>query len=1072
MAKLADFRDFCRIFRRTLFVSVLCILCTMSFAFGDNLTVYYYCNSTSNPPSYQDSVPEDSITITSSNPCNFDSGVNYFWICHDDHGVSQAVQERNVAVNPGGTYVPESSGYDVVCRAAVSNWCSGGTHTNMIEYISGDNSIDYSVFATSYNPSYTNPDVYNVSFSYGTVGVQGICSGYGDAIGLPMSSSSLSEGDKYCWCKMVSYTPSGGNQTTYFTGDLPAVFNARMYSSYNSSGQPSDGFCDAEQCAAACAGILADPSSQPSETVIDNLYTACTYGVNYTCGTTTGGTAVGGSVNSPASVAVSIAKETVNMGSTVSGCNISEQLSNWSCHTNSSSENVPVTSSNNSYSFVQPYDNVTCEAIWPSTPTHTVTYTCGSNASGEPPLSQPNIIYGSNVNLPSVPGTCYNDDSWRFYRWYCTGNYTGSLYDTPQNSFNMLNENVTCEAIWDNKAGLVYTLVYDCGDGSGSAPAMQQVEDSASSLSVVLESNTCSAPSNKLFTGWDCYVNSQGLGSISQYDVGDDYYLSSGNSTCVAHYECETGYDYDVSTGNCYMREYSITYNCNNSQVQQTYVDNNNGNGYFYGDTASLWQQSGNTVGSCQIPEHKLFAGWQCGDVNGYSPSGDGLSSNDNLYHTYVTFETLDDVLADNVICEAVWVCDTANGYTLHNGVCTNEYSILYRPGSHGVFDSGYGPYFISFGPGANLGGGTWGQPWSTQTQGNTHIVANDNCYEFCGWSESQSDVCGSGSILSAGTQQGNYNHTNLFGNPSSLDLYAIWGCASSCVQSGNQCVPAPTTYTVTYHGGSCNASAQDFSNPVNAGSNHTVENPECASSNSNGWLPTDGCREFIGWSTQDPSQLQNQNPTINYGNCDDSCSNQTGSCGTITNVSSNIDLYAICDVMAHNVIYHDCDDYEVYTHSNAISLPDGAQSANYTPLSPSGSPLSSSSLVIDPLSSFQGWATTQTNDGEEWCALSSDKLYTKLFGGNSGNADYKYTKTGKMCKDVHLYAVCCPLNLFWGLNGGSWPTGSSGNQTTCEYGASAGAPGSIGYGQTPLQTPLRTGYTFSGWKVTNYSTP
>ena len=804
---------------------------------------------------------------------------------------------------------------------------------------------------------------------------------------------------------------------------------------------------------------------------MNNLYTACTYDVTYTCGTTTGGNSVYGQVN-PNSTPVSIGGETVNIGANVSGCNINQQLSGWYCHTNTS-ENVPVASSNNSYSFVQPYDNVTCEAIWPSTPMHTVTYTCGSNTGGEPPSSQPNNAYGSNVNLPLVPGTCYHNDSWKFYKWLCTGDDTGNNYTITQNSLVMLAEDVTCEAEWEYKDGYLYTLVYDCGDGSGSAPAMQQVEDTANSLLVALESNTCSAPSNKQFTGWDCYVTSQGLGSISQYDVGDDYDLSSGNSTCVAHYGCSAGYDYDDSTGNCYMREYSITYDCNNSQVQQTYVDNNNGNGYFYGNTAFLWQQSGNTVGSCQIPEHKLFAGWDCYDVSGYSPSGDGLSSNDNLYHTYVTFETLYDVLADNVSCEAVWICDTENGYTLYNGECTNEYNILYRPGFHGVFDSGYGPYFISFGPGANHGGGTWGQPWSTQTQVDTHIVANDNCYEFCGWSESQNDVCGSSSILSAGTQQGDYYHTDLFGGPSSLDLYAIWGCASGCVQSGNQCVPAPATYTVTYHGGTCNSIATDVSvSNLTAGSSYTIENPECTQ-NSNlesvasPYPEAPSCRKFVGWSLTDPT-VPNSNASVDYGNCVDtpSCS-----CGTTT-VNNNIDLYAICDDVPHDVIYHggNCDPKHSHDYTDSGVL--WRNTNSYSVLDPADT----SSLVI-PSYSFQGWALASNNSGNDWCESGSAELYQELYKGNgtagSSLSNSVWHETGKFCRDVDLYAVCCSLKLSWGLNGGSWPAGSSGNQTTCEYGAIAGATGSIiGYGQTPLQTPLRTGYTFTGWKVTGYDTP
>lgn len=740
------------------------------------------------------------------------------------------------------------------------------------------------------------------------------------------------------------------------------------------------------------------------------------------------------------------------------------------------------------------YSNTICTAIW------TESNPCdpGSEASNSPEIlggaiNSWNQISSVNVSFSDLSGMCsetvgsypgqigtpsstsgdycwcqatsYNSTPLNNYPWVFVQYYDGCIVADCQkwclSSINQEDPDYFFNVSLLSKPICEYTLDYNCGTVGGTAP---------SSVSGIIPTNiTQNSPMSLASTAPDCNNGNNILSGWTCYASSDTGYTTPLTS---ASYSLDTmPYDNVNCTAQWTQPSYTVTYNCNNSQVQQTYVDNNNGNGYFYGDTASLWQQSGNTVGSCQVPEHKLFAGWRCYDVNGYLPSGDGLGS--NLLYTYVTFETIDDVLPDNVNCEAVWACDTANGYTLYNGVCTNEYRIDYRPGSHGVFDSGYGPYVISFGPGAILGGGTWGQPWSTQTQGNTHIVANDNCYEFCGWSESQSDVCGSGSILSAGTQQGNYNLANPLGNPDHLDLYAVWGCASSCVASGNQCIPAPTTYTVTYHGGSCNTSASTFNETVDAGASYTVENPECASSSSQYYLPTDGCSNFIGWSDSPYDSTQTASSQVVYGTCD-ACATQTGSCGTISNISSNIDLYAICDVMAHNVIYHNCDGDEVYTHSNAISLSDGAQSVDYTPLSPSDSQLSS---LITPLSSFQGWATSETaGDDESWCGLESGDLYQELYGGNSDNDYYTYTKTGEICTDVDLYAVCCPLNLNWDVNGGSWPVDANNNeltnQSTCIYGSSAGTAGAIGYGQTPLRVPVRTGYTFNGWKVTNYGTP
>lgn len=655
---------------------------------------------------------------------------------------------------------------------------------------------------------------------------------------------------------------------------------------------------------------------------------------------------------------------------------------------------------------------------------------------------------GETISLGSYPWVYSGSNNQSCTEPYCEGFCDDMLHNKTPSEYlfdNSLLKNPVC----------VYTINYNCDNlgatGYSSIAQTYSETHTGGEQNVSLYGN-CVVPLGYTFGGWSCQTASA---PVSPVGVNNDVIASMpyDNVNCTAQWT---------------QPSYTVTYNCDNGNAQQSSML---GGTYNYGATVTLWTQNGNSVGSCDVPSNRVFVGWNCyfDNPDAYPPQA--TYDTTGYYQTVLYLSDYTEsgtaISVDNVICDAQWACDTANGYTWDNyyQTCTNEYMIYYNPGNHGQYISGYNWASSGFGPGASNGGGTFGQYWSTKTLTGGHVEPADACYEFCGWSTVWNDTCGSANILTAGAQQ-----PNVWDLTTYLNLYAVWQCASGCMASGGQCVPAPTAYTVTYHGGSCNASAQDFSNTVNAGSNHTVENPECASNNSNDWLPTDGCRKFIGWSTQDPSQLQNQNPTINYGNCDDSCSNQTGSCGTISNISSNIDLYAICDVMAHNVIYHDCDGDEVYTHSNAVSLPDGAQSANYTPLSPSVSQLSSS---ITPLSSFQGWATSETaGDDESWCGLESGDLYPELYGGNSDNAYYKYTKTGKICTDVDLYAVCCPLNLSWGLNGGGWPAGSSGNQTTCEYGASAGSAGSIGYGQTPLQTPLRTGYTFTGWKVTDYSTP
>ncbi|MCQ2567992.1 MAG: hypothetical protein MJ163_00120, partial [Alphaproteobacteria bacterium] len=212
--------------------------------------------------------------------------------------------------------------------------------------------------------------------------------------------------------------------------------------------------------------------------------------------------------------------------------------------------------------------------------------------------------------------------------------------------------------------------------------------------------------------------------------------------------------------------------------------------------------------------------------------------------------------------------------------------------------------------------------------------------------------------------------------------------------------------------------------------------------------LPS-SCRRFVGWATTSGGGVV-------YGSCDST----NCTCGGPVTISGNMNLYAACEDVPHNVIYNggNCgNDLTPYTDENALTYG----------MNPEYSVRSVGEMDWDDISTsqFQGW--TRWNDLDNVCATSSENLYPDLIGGN-GDAPFIYNDivagNNNICSNVDLYAVCCPMNLDWGLDGGSWPTGSSGNQTTCEYGT--------GGGITPLQTPLKTGYTFTGWKVTDYSTP
>ncbi len=277
--------------------------------------------------------------------------------------------------------------------------------------------------------------------------------------------------------------------------------------------------------------------------------------------------------------------------------------------------------------------------------------------------------------------------------------------------------------------------------------------------------------------------------------------------------------------------------------------------------------------------------------------------------------------------------------------------------------------------------------------------------------------------------------------------------------------------HQITYHNGNCKASSSFQDNPVDHGSDYTIDDPNCVYSNANSFLPTNGCTHFIGWSTSPYDSTQSASSQVNYGNCDGLCASQTGSCGTIQNVTADVNLYAICDNSSYNVTYSDrlCVNGAGSTYTD---LNQWTYGSTYTVLA-NDSPLLSNLNI--PSHSFQGWVISASSncDGDgnkNWCACSPTDLGANIIapGNVTAQADY--------CSDINLFAVCCPLNLNWDTAGGSWPLDANNNeltnQSTCIYGSIAGTAGAIGYGQTPLRVPVRTGYTFNGWKVTNYGTP
>lgn len=763
-------------------------------------------------------------------------------------------------------------------------------------------------------------------------------------------------------------------------------------------------------------------------------------------------------------------------------------VTSWNCGGN----NTNVTPGNS----ISINNTTTCTAQW--TPiSYNISYVPNggsfANGTSHPATVQYNETF--QVSNPTRAGHTFN-------RWNITGmdgttHYYGATNQTANNTNNTAlaalssiqyfknltsihNATVTFTAVWT--ANPTYSVNYTCGQINGTvvsgtiSPATNQDQYYAGYTNVPLTSNPntsgCTGTSNYNFAGWDCHSTLAESNAINNgyYTIAT---MPAAAVTCGAVWSPKHTLSYDCSACGT-SNPASVTLPAPGGSITLT-------NSCFSGNAASAdidflgWH--------CMLPagiQPYIGSSYQGGDTysvasgNDYdtvcygicrnnSPCGDG----ETIYEVLgIEVDNPDDGdWKDNNIDTGgtltdLWNTAAGDGWsgntTTFNNYSPAPYTIEWRT----MCTDNSGVPAMSGNPGSSGGQYCWcgvtnevfypdgstntldEYPWVFAGEFADEDRCNNDCLRMCNWWLMPEWV--------------DYTGMSWFLH----SLYTKTTCE----------------YTVTYHGGSCRANASTFSDTATGGATYTVQNPRCSGSNNivQSYLPTDGCSEFVGWSNSVSSN------NVVYGSCvgGGNCSNPTtGNCGTISNVSNNVDLYAVCQSQLHNAIYHsgncDSNDYS-YIHNSVLNL-----GSTYTVLSPFVAPLLSqnpASLNI-PQSSFQGWASSLVPEGEaSWCVLDSNKLYSKLVGGKTNNTSFVYQKDGKTCPDIELYAVCCPLNLNWDVNGGSWPVDAQQNdlenQTMCEWGASAGNSGSIGYGSTPLRTPTRTGYTFNGWLVTGHGYP
>lgn len=861
-------------------------------------------------------------------------------------------------------------------------------------------------------------DYWGVSHS-GTATMEATCTkeeygSYSDGdYGVPSGVSG-----EHCWCR-----------ANYYDNGYSAWVYTNVYSDYSAC---------SNNCLLYCG-------SWSGKSEYSRLLTrGCKYRVRYECGN---GSSQSPSI--PSSGSQYFFGQTVNLTSSVSGCSVNQNglFTGWKCMGESTSTNV---NSQNLYSFTMPQENVTCTAQWKENP-------CGEDGT----------LLGTEILGELEAGDNYVN--WGFY--------DEGPFHVPDGNGNFLGD-VEYKGICSDPAGtlgMTGTPTFEGNAGcwcrvTGFTPAGWSEAQPLSGYPWV-------------YVGGGCSENSQ----CDKYCKDKNMWKQNRDILGILQRNLYTRY----------ICVYNLTYNCHNDFSNQSSIS---GGTYAGGDSVLLWPNHG----SCTIPSNMGFNGWDCdngvGTVSGGGtftmPSGNVTCTAQWTRKYNVTFDCDNDVPGQNSIdggtvsvgasfdlpesswghvegCTSdivhsfrLWECHDANGNPVQAEFTDFEQTTqqIIMPSSNVTCIAQWQmynyPIFYTCGQFNNdaTAHETTFYPHTPANEFNISTISPESCtpdegYTFDHWN----------------CYQGPLGESSLWWNYlSQINMNTIVNDGTTIIHPyphTTLCVAqwVPSEYTVTYHGGSCNASASTFYDTVNAGASYTVENPECASSNSNDWLPTDGCSRFIGWSNSQYDSTQTASSQVVYGLCDDACATQTGSCGTISNVSSNIDLYAICDVMAHNVIYHggNCGNYSPYTdYENALTY---GMNTEYSVL-----PVEEMGWSDIPTSQFQGWS--ESPDLSEICAKQSSELYPLLRGGHTENSSLGYSPADE-CSNVDLYAVCCPLKLDWELDGGDWSAGSSGNQPTCEYGASAGVTGSIGYGQTPLQTPIKPGYTFDGWKVTGYST-
>ena len=495
------------------------------------------------------------------------------------------------------------------------------------------------------------PEIGIWEFDYGTVSLRGRCSSTQGQYGVPDNPvvSSNANENTYCWCRADSFTPAGGEEP------IPLSNNPWIYSGFYASNGCTDSQCQT-WCWAESSVFWTSDSWR--EYFLRALYTTyiCEYTLTYNCANgndnqsaLSGGTYQGGQL--------------MGLWSDGGNCDAptGQTFDYWTC------DNGVSVSQNNT--VTTPYNNMICTAHWVNLP-YSITYNCNNGNNAQSSVNGGTAYMGNTVPLPEALGNnntglgyvnvCDQSNTHSFLLWECydeNGNSVNvsftNVEETMQQINNMPASNVECIAQWSQQRDPVF---YTCGQFNNNGTAhdtsfLPITSTNNFDVSTVYPS-LCTPDTGYTFDHWNCYQG--GNGAI----INMNTIVNSGTNIIHPH-------PYDtLCVAQWTPPTYALTYTCGSiggSALSGSVVPAANSSSYTAGTTnISLTSANNVDTSGCSGTSGYTFNGWNCHQS--------GQSGTVNSGYTISTMPAYD------VICDAQWtqICtitlNPSNGVTGYGG--------------------------------------------------------------------------------------------------------------------------------------------------------------------------------------------------------------------------------------------------------------------------------------------------------------------------------------------------------------------------------------------------------------------